>query len=77
MRSFLKRISSRKFLTAVAVQVAAVAAVFWPDHEPTIHDAAVRVAALLTLLLAALGYGKIEAALDRANAGGAEEESSD
>jgi len=65
MRSFLQRISSRKFLTALAVQAASVAAVFWPQHEQTIATAAVRIAALVTLLLAAVGYGSIEAGLDR------------
>ena len=64
MRSFLERISSRKFLTALAVQAASVAAIFWPQHEETIGTAAVRVAALVTLLLAAIGYGTIEAGLD-------------
>jgi len=64
MRSFLQRISSRKFLTALAVQVASVAAIFWPQHEQTLATAAIRLAALATLLLAALGYGKIEASVD-------------
>jgi len=66
MRSFLERISSRKFLTALAVQIASVAALFWPQHETAISNSAVRIAALATLLLAALGYGKIEADLDAA-----------
>ncbi len=65
MRNFLQRISSRKFLTAIAVQTAAVVALFQPEHAETLHDAAMRIAALATLLLAALGYGKIEAAVDR------------
>jgi len=64
MRSFLQRISSRKFLTAVAVQAAATAALFWPEHASSLNEAAVRIAALLTLLLAGLGYGRIEACLD-------------
>lgn len=64
MRSFLKRLSSRKFLTALAVQIASVAALFYPQHESAFNEAAVRIAALVTLLLAALGYAKIEAALD-------------
>ncbi len=66
MRGFLERISSRKFLTAVAVQAASVAAIFRPEHEQTLHTAAVRIAALATLLLAAMGYGKIESAVDAA-----------
>ena len=66
MESFLKRISSRKFLVAVATQAASVAAVFWPHHEATILTTAVRIAALATLLLAAIGYGCIEASVDKA-----------
>jgi hypothetical protein len=67
MRSFLKRISSRKFLTALAVQAASVLALFWPEYESTFSDAAVRIAALAVMLLAALGYGKIEADTDLGN----------
>jgi hypothetical protein len=66
MRSFLQRISSRKFLTALAVQVAAVVALFHPQHESAVTAAAVRIAALATLLLAALGYGKVEGDVDAA-----------
>lgn len=69
MRSFLQRVSSRKFLSALAVQVAAVAALFLPEHESAMEAGAVRVAALLALLLAGLGYGKIESAVDAAAAG--------
>ena len=65
MRSFLQRISSRKFLTALAVQIAAVAALFAPQRADVYTDAAIRLAALATLLLAALGYGKIEADVDK------------
>lgn len=64
MRSFLQRISSRKFLIALAVQVAAVLALFQPEQAEVYQTAAVRIAALVTMLLAALGYGKIEAAID-------------
>ena len=64
MRGFLERLSSRKFLTAIAVQVAAIAALFWPEHASATSEMVLRVAALATLLLAALGYGGIEAALD-------------
>ncbi len=69
MRSFLQRISSRKFLVALAVQIASVTALFYPQHEDSLHTAAIRIAALATLLLAALGYGKIEASVDK-EAGG-------
>ncbi len=64
MRSFLQRISSRKFLTALAVQIASVVALFRPEDAETLETAAVRIAALATLLLAALGYSKIEAVVD-------------
>lgn len=66
MRSFLQRISSRKFLTALAAQVAAVVVLFYPQHESAVTAAAIRIAALATLLLAALGYGKVEADVDAA-----------
>ena len=68
MESFLKRISSRKFLTVLATQVAAVVALFTVKPEAEIVDAAVKLAALVTLLLAALGYGKIEGDVDKARA---------
>jgi hypothetical protein len=67
MRTFLQRISSRKFLTAVTVQAAAIAAFFWPAHASALNEMAVRIAALATLLLAAVGYGSIESALDEAH----------
>jgi hypothetical protein len=66
MDSFLRRISSRKFLTALAVQAASVATIFWPYHESAIEAAATRIAALAALLLAAIGYGKIQAQVDAA-----------
>lgn len=66
MRSFLQRISSRKFLTALAVQIASVAAVFYPQQADSLSSAAIRIAALAAMLLAALGYGKIEASVDAA-----------
>ncbi len=67
MRAFLTRISSRKFLTAVTVQAAAIVAFFVPAHGSTLNEAAVRIASLATLLLAAMGYGRIEAALDESH----------
>jgi len=67
MRDFLQRLSSRKFLSALGVQLASVAAIFYPQHESAMTSAAVRIAALATLLLAAIGYGTIEAALDSKN----------
>ena len=64
MRSFLQRISSRKFLTAFAVQVGSLAALFWPQYDSAFQSTAVRIAALAAMLLAAIGYGKVEAAVD-------------
>lgn len=72
MRGFLQRISSRKFLTALAVQLAGVLALFWPSRQDALNSAAVQIAALATMLLAALGYGAIEAAVDRKTAGTAD-----
>ena len=42
-----------------------MAAIFWPQEQSTLESAALRIAALVTLLLAALGYGTIEASVDR------------
>ncbi len=75
MRSFLERISSRKFLTALAVQAASVAAMFWPQEQSAIESAAVRIAALATLLLAGLGYGKIEGDVDASQTPGGSDSS--
>ena len=65
MRGFWQRLGSRKFLTAVAVQVAGVLALFWPARQEAMLAAAVQIAGLAAMLLAALGYGQIEAAVDR------------
>lgn len=69
MDSFLKRISSRKFLTAITVEVAAMIALFAPQVADVANESALRIAALATMLLAALGYGAVEAAVDKAKAG--------
>ena len=56
MKSFLQRISSRKFLTALAVEVAAVVALFTPaDDASELEAAAVKIAALVVMMLAAFG----------------------
>lgn len=69
MDSFLKRISSRKFLSVLAVEVAAVVALFRPAGEAAgIEAGAVKIAALAVMILAALGYAKIEGAIDKARA---------
>jgi len=64
---FLIRVSSRKFLTALAVQIVAVIAIFAPEQENELLDAAMRIVGLVVLLLAAIGYGRIEGAIDVAN----------
>jgi len=67
---FLIRVSSRKFLTALAVQIVAVIAIFapeQPEQENELLDAAMRIVGLVVLLLAAIGYGRIEGAIDAAN----------
>ena len=66
MRGFLQRISSRKWLTALAVQIAAVVAIFAPIAESEASAAAIKIAGLAVMLLAAFGYGKIEAGIDGA-----------
>lgn len=67
MDTFLKRISSRKFLTALAVQVAVVVSMIWrPAFQEEMVEAAAQIAELVILLLAAMGYGKIEGGVDKA-----------
>lgn len=67
MDSFLKRISSRKFLVAVATQIAVVVSMIWrPAFQEEMVEAAAQIAELVILLLAAMGYGKIEADVDKA-----------
>jgi len=69
MDSFLKRISSRKFLALLAAEIAGVVAIFRPAGEAAgIEAAAVKIAGLAVMLLAALGYGIIEGKIDKAKA---------
>ncbi len=65
-RSFLSRISSRKFLTTLAVEVAALIVLFAPGQGSTIAAAAEHVAAIAAMVLAALGYVAAEGRLDEA-----------
>jgi len=67
MRAFLERISSRKFLTVAAVEIAALVGLFVPTHATAVSEAATRIACLGAMVLAALGYGVIEAAVDKAS----------
>ena len=64
-RSFLSRISSRKFLTTLAVEAAALIVLFAPSHQNAIAAAAEHVAAIAAMVLAALGYVSAEAAVDQ------------
>ncbi len=61
-----RRWTSRKFLLTLATQIAALAVVFWPEHEAVIVEAARAVAGIAALVLSALGYLAAEASIDRA-----------
>lgn len=61
----LTRLASRKFLTTIAVQIACLYAFFRPTEVHTAFDLAVKIAALVTMVLAAFGYGYIEASVDK------------
>lgn len=68
MKAFLQRLSSRKFLIAIAVQIAVVVSMIWrPEFKDQTIEAATQIAELVILLLAAMGYGTIEASVDKAN----------
>ena len=64
MNDFFKRISSRKFLISLFVQVASVIALFYPEQNELLQDGAVKIASLGAMVLSALGYATIEAKLD-------------
>jgi len=66
MNAILTRLTSRKFLTTLIVQVAAIIALFWPDKADAITATATNIAALTAMLLSALGYATIEASVDKA-----------
>ena len=67
MSKLLHRLSSRKFLMSLAVSVAAVVSlVYRPEMADQNAEAAVKIAELAVLLLSALGYGVIEAGVDKA-----------
>ena len=63
------RWTSRKFLTTLTAQVAALAVLFWPQQHDVIVQAAESVGALVVLVLASLGYVTAEASVDRARSG--------
>jgi len=64
MKDILRKLSSRKFLTAIVVQVAGIIGLFSPSTGDVAMDLGMRIAALVAIVLGALGYGLIEARLD-------------
>ena len=67
LKRILTNLTSRKFLAALVVQIASVCAIFAPAMENQIADAGMRIVGLVVLVVAGLGYGKIEADIDKAN----------
>ena len=65
LHGFLIRLSSRKFLATIAVQIACIYAFFRPANVETAMGLAVKIASLVTMVLAAFGYGYIEASVDK------------
>lgn len=61
-----RKYTSRKFITALAAQTAAIAVLFWPDQQDAIVEAAQAVAALVALVASGIGYAMAEASVDRA-----------
>jgi len=59
------RWKSRKFITTLAAQLAAILVLLMPEHEGQITHAAESITALLVVLLSALGYVGAEASIDR------------
>ena len=60
------RWKSRKFITTLAAQVAAILVLLMPEHGGQITQAVESVTAMIVLLLSALGYISAEASIDRA-----------
>lgn len=67
----VRRWTSRKFLTALGAQIAALLVLLWPGQEEAITEAVRSGVSLLVLGLSALGYISGEASVDRARASGA------
>ncbi len=65
MKDFLSRISSRKFLTTAFVEIAAIVALFKPSIASEANEGAVRLAAIIAMVLAALGYGIVQGTIDK------------
>lgn len=64
----MQRYLSRKFLLALAAQLAGLAVLIWPEHEQSILAGAEAIVALAVVLLSTLGYLTAEAAVDRKRA---------
>jgi len=64
----LAALLSRKFLASLAAQIGAVVTIFAaPATGEAVADAIVKVGGLIALVLAAIGYGAVEASVDRAS----------
>lgn len=59
------RWTSRKFITTLIAQLAALAVLFWPQHEQAILESSQSIAALIVIGLSAVGYTAAEASIDR------------
>ena len=60
-----KRFTSRKFIVALAAQIAGLVVLLWPEHEQDVRAVAESVAALAVVVLSAVGYIAAEASVDR------------
>ena len=68
MENFLTKLTSRKFLAALAAEVAGLLALTaWADLGDPIAEGIVRVGTILGMLLLAIGYIKAEASIDAAD----------
>lgn len=65
MNVLLSKLSSRKFLTALVAQIASIVAFFSIETGDAVADLGTRIVALVVLVVAALGYGVVEASVDR------------
>lgn len=65
MKDFLKKLTSRKFAAAFAVEVAAIVALFNPGAAGTTEKVIVQVAAIAAMVLAATAYIVVEGSIDK------------
>ena len=61
------RWTSRKFLLALSAQIAALLVLLWPQRQSEIMQITQSLAALVVMVLTALGYIHAETSLDHAN----------